>query len=584
VRRLITCLALFATCSLAPLRADAQTAVLLAVGDATQLSELQLAKVMADDSSLWLSVHLQGRTRLALVTAESEVESAPAAHAWLGALDYATRMRVAAPQGAVSSCGSLMPFALADSGLPEPRRLAALELSRGNSELELRRRLADAGLPGEISRVAQFTSQVQPPYRVAIYDVPAFGGSTETLRLLDRGHAGQLPRIVLSGAQSLPLSLIALAKEGVLPLGQASADPSEFPVAYRAANADSDYVLARRGWLARNPAGWLNEVQASAALFAASEFPQGGQIEPVVSRYFGELSGASAGACEAQIRAAHVRASTNAADFVCNGAEDLARSLTAVGFEELRLSRFFGMVSDDGGAFQVASGVPRGPLLQATDFDGSGCPPAPVLPLPPNVASEPPAPRTPPNVSTSPGVTSSPDAPVAPAFVGSPHSEGSCTVFAVDSGSNDSCSGDTSSGDTRSDSCSGDTSSGDTRSDSCSGDTSSGDTRSDSCSGDTSSDDSGPDSCSGDSSDASSDGRSGDSDSSGDASGCGKSEYDGDTCSGSSASGNAAKSSSASLRPGNAPRAARPRHVRLSLLTLLAAALALPLRRLRASR
>jgi hypothetical protein len=570
VRRLFTCLALFATSSLAPLRADAQTAVLLAVGDATQLSELQLAKVMADDSSLWLSAHLQGRTRLALVTAESEVESAPAAHAWLGALDFATRMRVAAPAGNFSGCGSLMPFALADSGLPEPRRLAALELSREGSELELRRRLADAGLPVEISRVAQFTSQVQPPYRVAIYDAPAFGGSTETLRLLDRGHAGQLPHIVLSGAQSLPLSLIALAKEGVLPVGQASADPSEFPVAYRAADTDSDYVSARRGWLARNPTGWLNEVQASAALFAATVFPQGGQIEPVVSRYFGELSGASAGTCETQIRAAHGRASTNAADFVCNGAEDLALSLTEVGFEELRLSRFFGMLSGDGGAFQVASGVPRGPLLQATDFDGSGCPPAPALSLPPYVASEAPDSRTPPDVGSSPGVVSSPDAPVAPAVVGSPYNEGSCTVFAVDSGSSDSCSGDTRSGDTRSDSCSGDTSSGDTRSDSCSGDTSSGD--------------SGPDSCSGDSSDASSDGCSGDSDSRGDSSGCGKSEYDGDTCSGSSASGNAAKSSSASLRPGNAPRAARPRHVRLSLLTLLAAALALPLRRLRASR
>ena len=572
MRRLFTCLALFAASSLAPLCANAQTAALLAVGDATQLSELQLAKVMADDSSLWLSVHLQGRTRVALVTAEADVESAPAAHAWLRALDFATRMRVAAPQGKLSGCGSQMQLALADSGLPELRRVAALELSSASSELELRRRLADAGLPVEISRVAQFASEVEPPYRVAIYDVPAFGGSTETLRLLDRGHAGQLPHIVLSGADSLPLSLIALAKAGVLPLGQASADPSEFPVAYRAVDADSDYVSARRAWLAQNPTGWLNEVQASPALFAATVFPAGGQIEPVVSRYFGELSGASAAACEAQVRAAHARASKNAVDFVCSGAEDLARSLSEVGFDELRLSRFFGSVSVDGGSFQVASGVPRGPVLEATEFDESGCPPAPVPLLPPNVASDAPDSTTPPKVDTSP-VISSPDAPYSePTSSGAsvPYSEGSCTVFAVDAGSSDSCSGDTSSEATHSDSCSGDTSSEATRSDSCSGDTSS--------------DDSGPDSCSGDSSDSSSNGCSGDSDSSGDSSGCGKSEYDGDTCSGSSASGNGAKARSASLRPSSAPRAARPRHVRLSLLTLLAAALALPLRRLRASR
>ena len=50
--RRITGLALFGGLFLAPLRASAQTAVLLSVADATQLSELELAKVMADDSSL----------------------------------------------------------------------------------------------------------------------------------------------------------------------------------------------------------------------------------------------------------------------------------------------------------------------------------------------------------------------------------------------------------------------------------------------------------------------------------------------------------------------------------------------------
>ena len=573
VLRYFTCVALFSAFLLAPLSGGAQTAALLAVGDATQLSEVQLAKVMADDSSLWLSVRLQGRSRLALVTAQAGVESAPAAHAWLRALDFATRVRVSAPPGPLSSCGSSKPFELADSGLQEPRRVPAFQISVANSELELRRLLADAGLPVEVARVAQFTSDAAPPFRVVLYDVPAFGGSTEALRLVDRGHADELPKIVLSGAKSLPLSLIALAKEGVLPLLQESADPSEFPVAYRALDQTSDYLSARGSWLAQNPTRWLNEVQASTALFAWTAFPAGGQLAPVVSRYFEQLSGAPTGPCEAQVLAAHASASMNAADFVCDGADDLSLSLTEVGFADLHLSRFFGSVSADGGRFRVAPGVPRSPLLLATDFDTSGCPLA--VPTPANEPSEPPASMTPTPASPAPVVVSAPEDPYAgPASGATPvsQSEGSCTVSAVDSGSNDSCSGDSSSADSSSDSCSGDSSSSDANGDSCSGDSSSGE--------------SGPDSCSGDSRDSSSDSCSGDSDSSNDSSGCGKSEYDGDTC-----SGNSAKASAESGRAGSGGRSVasaaarpRPRPVRLSLLTLLAAALALPLRRLRASR
>ncbi|HEY0464716.1 MAG TPA: hypothetical protein VGC79_10925 [Polyangiaceae bacterium] len=581
MRRLFTCLALFATVTLVPLHVSAQTAALLAVGDATQVSELQLAKVMADDSSLWLSVRLHGRSRLALVTAESGVESAPAADAWLRALDFATRMRVAAPPGPLTGCGELTQFELADSGLPEPQRVAVLEVSSVGSEVELRRRLADAGLPLEVTRVAQFTTQVEPPFRVAIYDVPELGGSTEALRLVDAGHPTQLPRIVISGAESLPLSLIALAKEGVRPLEQASADPSEFPVAYRALDADSDYLSARKGWLAQNPTRWLNEAQASAGLFAANVLSEGGQIESVVSRYFAALPGAAA--CAAQIRAARARASMNAADFACENADDLSRSLTEVGFAELRLSRLFGTVSLDGGSFQVAPSVARSPLLVATDFDTSGCP---IL-TPPATPSEGSDSRTPPRVSVPPSEVSTPDdphdGPTEAASTGT-YSEGSCSVFIADSGSNDSCSGDSSASDSSSDSCSGDSSASDSSSDSCSGDSSASDSSSDSCSGDSSSDDSGPDSCSGDTSDSSSDSCSGDSDSGSDSSGCGKSEYDGDTCSGNSSSASGARPKSAGLRSARASAHPRPRQVRLSLLTLLAAALALPLRRLRASR
>ncbi|HEY0467783.1 MAG TPA: hypothetical protein VGC79_26460, partial [Polyangiaceae bacterium] len=474
------------------------------------------------------------------------------------------------------ACGSIKQGELADSGLPELPGVAAREVSSASSELELRRRLADAGLPVDVSRVAQFTSDTLPPFQVLIYDVPAFGGSTQTLRLVDRGHPAELPQIALSGASSLPLSLIALAQEGVLPLEQESADPSEFPVAYRALDNSSDYLSARGGWLAQNPTRWLHEVQASAALFAWTVFPANGQIAPVVSRYFEQLSGTTTGSCEARVRAAHARASANAADFVCDGADDLAQSLTKVGFAELRLSRFFGMLGPDGAKFGLAPSVPRSPLLLATDFDDGGC--TPEISLPPNAPSDPSASRTPPPMNTLPVAVSAPDDSYydpTPAAPPASHGEGSCTFTVIDSGSNDSCSGDSAVAESSGDSCSGDSSSADSNGDSCSGDSSSDDSGSDSCSADAS--DSSSDSCSADSSDSSDD-----------SSGCGTSEYDGDTCSGNSrsASGKSERSASAGLRSGSSaahPRP-RPRQVRLSLLTLLAAALALPLRRLRASR
>ena len=553
--RKFLCLASFGACLLAARGGRAQTAVLLAVGDATQLSEMQLAKVMANDSSLWLSVGLQGRTRLALVIAEAAVETAPGAHAWLRALDFATRVRVAAPPRARPDCEATTPFELADSGLPEPRRVVPLEVASADSELELRRRLADAELPVDVERVAQLASAVPPPFRIVIYDVPAFGGRTEALRLIERGAAGELPRIVLSGASSLPLSLIALAKDGVLPLEQDSADPSEFPVTYRALDQSSDYLWARGGWLAQNPTRWLNEVQASSALFAWSVLSANAQVAPVVSRYFEALSEAHAGACEVRVQAAHDRGSADAAEFECNGADDLALSLTEIDFAQPRLSRFWGMAGVAENSFRVTPSPLRSQLLQATDLDGRECPP--TVPVVPNTPGEPREFRKPP-VRTPRVVIEVPaDPPLAPTPVPEPvaRSEGSCTVNVFESGDG---------------------------SDSCSGDSSSGDSSADSCSGDSSSDDSGPDSCAGDSSDSGSESCSGDSESDGDSSGCGKSEYDGDTCSGDAESADRAKS--ATLRAGSAAARPRPRQVRLSLLTLLAAAVALPLRRLRASR
>ncbi|HET7541410.1 MAG TPA: hypothetical protein VFK05_16150 [Polyangiaceae bacterium] len=567
--RKFTCLAVFGVCALASVCGRAQTPALLVVGDAKQLSEVQLAKVLADDSSLWLSVRLQGRTRLALVTAGAAVESAPAAHAWLSALDFATRVRVAAPPG--SACAGSTQFAPADTGLPEARRVAAHDVFEVASELELRRRLADAELPVDLERIARFTSRAEPPFQVLVYDLPELASSTEALRLVDHGHANELPKIVLSGADSLPLSLIALAKDGAQPFPEPSAELSEFPVSYRALDASSDYRAARRGWLEQNPQRWLNEVQASLALFRVTNLPSGADIDSATTRYLAGLSGEDASACQARVRAAHTRGSVNADDFRCGGADDLSKSLTELDFAEPRLSRFFGALNPDGATFRVAESAASGPLLVATDFDSSEC--APELALPPtsSATGEPTQTRTPPENTTPVVVGTSSEA--TPVTTTATVSETSCTA----SSSSSSASG--------SDSCSGDSSSSESSSDSCSGDSSSSDSEDESCSGDSSSSDSEDDSCGGDSSDSNSDTCSGDSDPEGD-SGCGKSGYDGDTCSGNSASSNSARAKSAALGAEHTlkqPRS-RTRPVRLSLLTWLAAALALPLRRLRAWR
>lgn len=560
----LVCLAVCAAFSLTPARARAQTAVLLAVGDASQLSEVKLAKVMADDSSLWLSVHLQGRTRLALVTAEAGVEAAPAADAWLRALDFSTRVRVAAPLGSLAKCGTLQQFDPDDTGLPEAPRVAAFDVSSAGTELELRRRLVDAGLPVDAERVAQFTSTTQPPFRVALYDVPMAGGSTEALRWFEQGHPTSLPEIAISGASTVTLGLMALANQGVQLVGQDSADPSEFPVVYRAIDAESDYVSARSDWLAQNPTRWLNEVQATAPLFTGTVLPSDQRIAPVISRYFTASRQATASSCEAKVRAAYERASTDTQDFVCDEADDLARSLSEVGFAELRVSRFFGRIGLAAENFRVVAGGSRSPLLFATDLDRSGCPPDVVPPVSAPITRMPPPP-----VSTAPVVVSTPDdpycGPTPPVRIGV-YSEGSCTGSASDPAASDSCSGDSSSSEPSSDSCSGDTSSSESSSDSCSGDSSSGESSPDSCSGDTSSGESGSDSCSGDSTD---------------------SKYDGDTCSGDSAESSPTRAKSTERQSASArgfEARPRPRQVRLSLVTLLFAALALPLRRRCASR
>jgi len=285
-------------------------------------------------------------------------------------------------------------------------------------------------------------------------------------------------------------------------------------------------------------------------------FPSGERIEPVIRRYFTSASVGSASACEQRSRAAYEHGSENIEEFRCEGADDLSRTLAEVQFAELRASRFFGRLDMAGTKFQIVASGSRSPLLFATEFDRSGCEEIPgsvSLPYPPS---------SPPPASTEPVVV----APTEPYSVPTPtatgaYTEGSCSGSISRFDSNDDCGGDPRSPQPNSEGCSGDPTSSESNTDGCSGDSTSGESSTDSCSGDSSSDEPSADSCSGDSSD---------------------SKYDGDTCSGDSAESSTVRAKRAELR--ESPARPHVRHLRMSLVTLLAAALGLPLRRRSASR
>jgi hypothetical protein len=533
--------------------AKAHPSVLVVASDPARISEIDVAKVAASDASWWLSVRLSGSAQLAVVVSEGDLESAPAADAWLRALDFSTRVRVTPPPGPLAECAEVTGN-LADSGVPESPSLAATVVSRALSELALRRSLESAGFALELPLADRFSAGAKAPYRVALFEAATSGGSSAAIRLHTAGAALSLPGVAVAGRQSVPLSLLTLAPRAVLPDVSPIFDTSDFPVKYLAATAGTDYVAARAAWLALDPTRWLLEARASSALFARSVIPGAGEIEPAVSLYFQHTAGGHAGlACFDAVQVARAATSRDAARYACGKADDLARSLGELDFSDVRVTRAFGSTAVDGVTLRSSSDGELGARVVATDFDAHDCTAAVNGSPGPGGTTQPgggyPAP-----VVSSGGMSVDPSTESS----SSSSSEGcQVTVFT------DSCSGDSSSS-SSSDSCSGDSSS----SDSCSG--SSDSSSSDSCSG--SSDSSSSDSCSGDSSGSTSDD-----------SGCGKSNYDGDTCSGSSSSSAAPHSKSAALEPGQA-QSRHPRRVHLSLITLLAALIAAPLRRKRSRR
>ncbi len=205
---------------MAPSVAQAAGALLIAASDPKLVSEVELAKVMAEDSSLWLSVHAQGRARLALVSAASSVETTASSDTWLRALDFVTRVHVAPPPGPLAACPNQTSFPAADSGLPEPDVSAAAPITSVDSELELKRSLANAGLSVDPGELDAFCVDATAPFQISWFEVGSNGGNSSALRLLDHGHPSDLPEIRVAGLDSVPVSLIALARDAVQPLAQ----------------------------------------------------------------------------------------------------------------------------------------------------------------------------------------------------------------------------------------------------------------------------------------------------------------------------------------------------------------------------
>jgi len=530
--------------------AQARPSVLVVASDPARISQIEAAKIVASDGSWWLSVRLSGSAKLAVVVSEAELEVAPAADAWLRALDFSTRVRVTPPPGPLAACSDVTGN-LADSGVPEPPSLTASAVARVLSELALRRALESEGFALELPLADRFSAGASAPYRVALFEATASGGSSAAIRLHAAAPALSLPGIAVAGRKSVPLSLLALAPRAVLPDVNPIFDASDFPVKYLGATAGTDYVAARASWLALDPTRWLLEARDSSALFARTVIPGAGEIEAAVSLYFQRAAGAREGlACFNAVQAARAAASRDATHYACGKADDLLQSLGELDFSDVRVTRVFGSTDVDGVALRASSDGELGARVVATDFDARDCTAA-VTVTPGSGETAQPGGSYPAPVVPSGGMSVDPSSDSS----SSASSEGcQMTVFS------DSCSGDSSSS-SSADSCSG--SSDSSSSDSCSG--SSDSSSSDSCSG--SSDSSSSDSCSGDSSGSNDD-----------SSGCGKSNYDGDTCSGSSSSSAAPESKSAALEPGQVG-SRRPRRIHLSLITLLAALIAAPLRR-----
>ena len=150
-------------CRLEASVARAEGAVLIAASDPKLVSEVEFAKVMADDSSLWLSVHAKGPRSVGLGQLPPRASKRrPAPTLGCARSILRPRVHVAPPPGPLAACPNQTSFPAADSGLPESDVVVADPVTNVDSELELKRSLANAGLDVDSSSARRVQRRREP--------------------------------------------------------------------------------------------------------------------------------------------------------------------------------------------------------------------------------------------------------------------------------------------------------------------------------------------------------------------------------------------------------------------------------------
>jgi hypothetical protein len=487
------------------------------------IDAISVAQSLNDErTSLWLSIHARasGRVAIVLPSEASGGVDAPQEE-FFSLLDEATSPRIAFP-------GSQSPTCPANTrGTPEalsfvPRTVQQPSAQRRAYRLtnreDLQAFLADAGVPNIVG-FNEFVNAQTGPYVAAVYDLQE-GQWSAALRADFRASTPQLP-LLFGPETAVRFQAISLANAPVHIAEVYEATVAELVTRYMVATSTSNYAAQRDAFIAEDGEAWVIEASGPrASLFAG--FPQ----EKILP---------------------------------------LEAAFSELGFLEPWITRHAGQLAMSSNPasnmLDLRASAALSPLVSASEFDTRGCfssgSSGPSHPEPGHTSDRPAPTHMPPacTVNCRSGYHDDDDYVSTVVIVDSGDSCGSDS--SETSSSDDSCSGEATSEDDED--CSSEDPGADSREDACSGDSSTADEDSaDSCAGDTSSSSDDESSCSGDSSDSSSDSE-----------GCGGPAPDADDA-----------EPACSLDNRDRDVRSRPKRKRLSVLTLFAAALALPLRRL----
>ena len=529
-------------------------------------------------STYWVSVRIDGGAgRFALVVpvpAGTAVD--PSLDAWLEALDAATAPRIRPPKG-ILACGATTQASLEDTKVPHVGSLPPSQVAVLGSVAQVSAFAQKLSLDFSADDAAELSKHAGLSFVGVVYETSGGGATTETLRFALPAGVPELALGLLGSASAPEVVLWTIGEGRARVVGAEEIESGDLGVTWAVLQGASNYGARRQQVLSdKQGAAWLLEGSGSTPLYVWNVLPSGlGTIPPAVREYFdlAQAQGANVGATEGCLapvwdsraqgklgarvsRAcapgllAQVPGGPGACDEApgpgevaaaalrCGDADDLAFAFSGLVASDARVTRQANIVGSATPSVTpiVVENKPSVSLLVTADeADTTGC----LLGTGGGggFGGDGGGTGQPPYPGGSGGEVIVVDQP--------PQTSADVSCWgSSDSSSGDSCGGDSSNGSDQGDTCSGDGSNNSDSGDTCSGDSSSSNSDGDTCSGDSGSG-SGGDSCSG------------------------SSDSGGDTCSGSSSSG----SSDCSVA------SVRPRRVRVSALTLLLVALALPARR-----